>query len=266
MSDLIKYYLNDIKNYPTFSNTEQKELFKRLVAGDESVFDSLVTANLKYVISIAKTYTSYGVDLEELISAGNEGLIKAVRKYDPYKNYEFTTYAVWWIRQNITQTIQETTNLIRIPSNRQYDMQKAKKLEEKLSQELGRSLYQHEIDELSYYDNTYLSHINDVVSLNDLDENDNEVLEYFNPVEENEIEKILEDYDSKRILEELVSECSFKERDILTLYFGIGDIKPMTLDQIGRIYNLSRERIRQIKELTLEKLRDRKNENKTYKN
>ncbi len=257
--DILQLYMKDIQKYPTLGAEEQIELFRKYKQGDAGAYEKLVQSNLKYVISVAKNYTKTGQDLEELIAAGNEGLIKAVQRFDPEKGYKFTTYAVWWITQSILTADAELKNLIRIPGNRQVDMHKAKKLEEKKIQEIGRSLTQTEIDELSYYDNRTLTQLNNTLSLNDLDENDHELIHHFLHPAEETVESNIEQEAIKETINELLADCSFKERDILTLYMGLGDIKPLTLEQIGKIYNLSRERIRQIKELTVKKLREKKN-------
>lgn len=270
--DSIQSYLNSIKHYSVHSHEEHVKLFNRYRDAVNTIenpktpedknkaekirdktFDKIVTSNLKFVVSVAKQYIKYKIDFNELISAGNEGLIRAVKNFDPDKNYKFTTYAVWWIRQAMFQTITESTNLIHIPSNRQYDLQRIRKLEEKKVQELERFLTQEELIELSKYNNLSLIDLNNVISLNDLDSNDNELVHTLLSPSEN-IEQSVEDLDTREFINELLEDCSFKERDILSLYFGLDDIKPLTLEKIGRMYNLSRERIRQIKCLALEKL------------
>lgn len=256
--DIIQLYLQDIKKYPTLEPEEQLALFRKYKEGDLVAYEKLIQCNLKYVISVAKSYAKTGTDLEDIISAGNEGLIKAVQNYNPDKGYRFTTYAIWWIRQSILTADAELKNLIRIPSNRQVDMHKARKLEDRKVQELGRSLSQTELNELSYYDNTHLTQLNNTVSLNDLDENDHEMIHTFlYPVDES-IDQTIDQEALRESVNELLADCSFKEKDILTLYMGLGDLTPLTLEQIGKLYNLSRERIRQIKELTLKKLREKK--------
>lgn len=236
--------MKEIQQYPTLPPEEQLALFRKYKEGDMSAYEKLIQSNLRYVVSVAKSYVKSGIDLEEVIAAGNEGLIKAVQNYDPEKGYKFTTYAVWWIRQTILTADAELQNLIRIPGNRQVDMSKAKKLEEKRIQELGRGLTQNEIEELSYYDNSDLTHLNNTISLNDLDEDSHEAIHrIIVPSVENSTEEKLEQEALRETLNELISDCSFKEKDILALYYGLNDIKPMTLESIGKMYNLSRERI-----------------------
>lgn len=252
----LNLYLQEIKNYPTLPLDEQLALFRRYRNGDMVAYETLAGSNLKYVISVAKSYLKTGVPLEDLILAGNEGLVKAIQNYDPDKGYRFTTYAIWWIRQTILSSVGELINIIRLPTNRQNDLIKTKKKMEAQAQKLGRELTAHEIADLSDYDDYYPNHLNKLLSLNDLNETDHEYITNIQILDDTAF-KDLEQEDLEVYINELLKNCSFKERDIITLYLGLGGVKPMTLEQIGKMYNLSRERIRQLRDLTIEKLKEK---------
>lgn len=252
--NILQMYMKEVTKYPVLTHEEHLALFRKYKEGDLTAREILINSNLRYVISVAKSYAKSGVALEEIISAGNEGLIKAIERYDPEKGYKLSTFMIWWIRQAILTADAELRNLIRIPGNRQVDMHKAKKLEAKKIQELGRGLHQYEIENLSYYDNKHLIQLNNTISLNDLDENDHEIVGTLLPPVEDDMESDLEQEALKETIKELMQGLSWKEKDILTLYMGLDDIKPLTLESIGKLHGLSRERIRQIKSATLQKI------------
>jgi RNA polymerase primary sigma factor len=246
-----------VGKYKQLTQKEEVALAKKARKGDENALNKLINSNLKFVVSIAKQYIGQGLDLEDLIAEGNIGVIKAARNFDPELGFKFITYAVWWIRQAILAAISENSNLIRLPNNRIHDMKQMRKKEEKLVQELERELTSEEREQLSRYKKLGYMYINNTISLNDLDDNDNERLETFIYFQDSPDDK-LEQESVREYISQLLAVCTFREKDIITLYLGLGGIKPLTLEQIGKLYNLSRERVRQIKESAIKKLKKKR--------
>ena len=257
-------YLNDIRRYPLLSREEELELARKVRSGDAKAQEKLVRSNLRFVVSIAKKYVGNGVPLEDLINDGNVGLVKAAERFDPERGFKFISYAVWWIRQSILVSVSENSRMIRMPMNRVGLAQKATKVSRALEQHLGREadaeelakelgVTKKEIEEVTTFSQAHLS----------LDQ----------PVhdEGNEstfVDQIVDDKtespdtgaytdslrrDMARALESLTD----RERSILTCYYGLNGVKPRTLEEIGKEMGYTRERIRQIKEQAIDKLRSR---------
>jgi len=259
-------YFQDIVKYNLLSPEEEKRLaFLYKEKKCEKAREKILTCNLRFVVSIAKKYVNQGLDLEDLISEGNIGLIKALDRFEPELGFKFITYASWWIRQSILQALTDTNRTIRIPANKKAALDKIKEIEQELAQDNQSpptlDEIQKEINKLVgniSVENTILE-TNNCLDLNNYDINDNEILEQM--ADPNQTPP---DYEAKRLilrdqLEKAMEGFSQREKDILYLYHGLGDLsRPLTLEEIGNLLNITRERVRQIKEQVLKKLKSRK--------
>ncbi len=259
-------YLQDIQKLPLISDIEEEKRLARLArSGDVEAADLLVTSNLRFVISYVKKYQGHGLDLSELVAIGNEGLLKAIRKFDPDQGVKFISYAVWWVRQAVLKALAEQTRSVRIPLNQNSHLIRLSRAETVLSQVLKRDPTDNEIGRL--LDETPES-VRDVrkmasseVSLDaPVDRTDREASslgERFAGLDAFEIE---DNTDFKLMREQIESAfrkyLTPRERKILYLYYGLGqDSEAMTLEKIGCLMGVTRERIRQIRERAFEKLR-----------
>ena len=257
----LDHYFREIDEVELLSPEEEVVLAKRIKQNDRKALEKLVNANLRFVVSVAKSYQNRGLSLEDLINEGNLGLMRAVSRFDETRGFKFISYAVWWIRQAIMQAIAEKTRLIRLPLNRVGILTKIKKTYSRLEQENERAPTFEEIadaleadpDEISYtvekgtrsvsIDSSHPSNINS--RLIDLIENQDEL----KPDSEVLSQSLTEEVNI--ILDTLTN----REAKLLKLYFGLDGEKPHTLEEIGAVFKLTRERIRQLKENTLGKLR-----------
>jgi RNA polymerase primary sigma factor len=254
-------YLKEISAYPLLKREDEVELAQRIRKGDEEALDKLVRSNLRFVVSVAKKYQNQGVALSDLINEGNLGLIRAAHKFDETKGIKFISYAVWWIRQAILQALAEQSRIVRVPLNRAGALHRIGKRSAALLQELGREPTVEELaDELDLSEEEVRRTLSLSQTHLSLDApltpgEDNRLLDYlpdqFSPGPDDET------YD--RALMDTVEEAlgTLKEREakILRLYFGLDSQEPMTLEEIGSILGITRERVRQIKEKALLRLR-----------
>ena len=254
-------YLRDISAYPLISREEEAELARRIRVGDQEALDKLVRSNLRFVVSVAKKYQNQGVSLSDLINEGNLGLIRAAHKFDETKGIKFISYAVWWIRQAILQALAEQSRIVRVPLNRAGTLHRIGRRANALLQELGREATHAEIAEGMDITEEEVAKTMSISQVHlSLDApltpgEDNRLLDYLadtiNPTpDEQTFEKALTD----AIVDSL---ASLKEREakILRLYFGLDESEPMTLEEIGTLLGITRERVRQIKEKALSRLR-----------
>ena len=255
-------YLHEINKTPLLTREQEQEIARQIRDGDKDALDRLVKANLRFVVSIAKQYSNQGLSLEDLINDGNLGLIKAAHRFDEKRGYKFISYAVWWIRQAMLQSLAEHSRIVRLPLNRAGTLYRIGKVSRQLDQELGRSptaleiakklkLSEDEVRDTMHIANTHVS-LNDPYSS---DQDDNALVDYLMdenaPMPDDETyENALSD-DMARALDTL----SDREKLILNLYFGLGSEEPLTLEDIGKRLGLTRERIRQIKEKAIARLR-----------
>lgn len=254
-------YLRDISIYPLISRDEEIALAKRIRASDQEALDTLVRSNLRFVVSVAKKYQNQGVSLSDLINEGNLGLIRAAHKFDETKGIKFISYAVWWIRQAILQALAEQSRIVRVPLNRAGTLHRIGKRASTLLQELGREPTHSEIAEGMDISEEEVAKTMSISQAH---------LSLDAPIAPGEDSSLLEriaDVDSltpdeqtfEKALTEAIGEslASLKEREskILRLYFGLDNQEPMTLEEIGAVLGITRERVRQIKEKALSKLR-----------
>ncbi len=259
--DPVKQYLKEIGNYPLLSITEEIELAKKIENGDEHAKKILAESNLRLVVSIAKRYVGRGLSFLDLIQEGNLGLIKAVDKFDYNKGYKFSTYATWWIRQAITRSIADQSRTIRIPVHMSEVINKTYRVSRTLLQELGREPTEHELatalDMPIERVREILKISADPISLDTPigEEDDSHLGDFIKD------ERILgpEEAASYAVLQDQISmlldTLTERERRVLMLRFGLKDGKSRTLEEVGKEFNVTRERIRQIEAKALRKLR-----------
>jgi len=263
--DSFDQYLQDVERYPLIEDPmEEREIARRARAGDRAAAERLVTANLRFVISYVKKYQGRGLNLAELVCIGNEGLLKAVKKFDPDKGVKFISYAVWWIRQTVLQALAEQTRSVRIPLNQNSNLVKLSRTETALTQKLGRSPTDREIAEEMKEPVETVRALRRVASAElsldaPLDKSDRDSASFgerFSGADEGDIEIDVEAQARREFLERMFeSYLTERERKILVLYYGLDDGEEMTLEQIGELLGVTRERIRQIRNRAFDKLR-----------
>jgi len=246
--DSISIYLKDVRKHNIIKSSEEVELAKRIVDGDESAIEALVQANLRFVIAVAKDYQNQGVPLADLISEGNYGLITAAKRFDHTRGYRFISYAVWWIKQGILQCLNDNSRTVRLPANMINKMSKIKKEIEKFEKINERLPSYSEIEYIHIPRCVYLSS-----PINDEGQELGSMLSDDTFARPDEIEE--ENDIIKQHLEDAMEILSEREREIVNCYFGING-ESMTLESIGDEFGLTKERIRQIKESAIRKIRN----------
>ncbi len=254
-------YLKEIGETPLITAAEEVTLAKLIRSGDQGALEKLTKANLRFVVSVAKQYQNQGLSLADLINEGNIGLIKAAKRFDETRGFKFISYAVWWIRQAILQALAEQSRIVRLPLNRVGTLHKIGKVSAALEQELGRdpsadeiatqlSLTEGEVSDTLKISNSHLSldapfSTSEDNSLIDVLEDDNQ------PSPDEELLR-----DSLRSeIEKALDTLTPREAEVINLYFGLNHEKALTLEEIGARFNLTRERVRQIKEKAIRRLR-----------
>ena len=264
--DSFDQYLQNVQRYPLIEDREEeREIARRARAGDREAAERLVTANLRFVISYVKKDQGRGLNLAELVCIGNEGLLKAVKKFDADRGVKFISYAVWWIRQTVLQALADQTRSVRIPLNQNWNLVKLSRTETALTQKLGRSPTDREIaDEMKESVETVRA-LGRVASAElsldaRLDKSDRDSPSFGERVsgtDEADIEVDVESHARRELLEKLFDKyLTERERKILVLYYGLDDGGEMTLEQIGGLLGVTRERIRQIRNRAFDKLRN----------
>ena len=259
--DPVRMYLKEIGRIPLLSSEEEIELAKRMEMGDEEAKKKLSEANLRLTVSIAKRYSGRGMQFLDLIQEGNLGLIKAVEKFDYRKGYKFSTYATWWIRQSITRAIADQARTIRIPVHMVETMNRVNRTSRRLLQEYGREPTP---EEIAVTMNLPVERILEVSKISQEpvsletpigEEEDSHLGDFIQdehvPVPTEEAAHTL----LREQLEEVMDTLSDREQKVLALRFGLEDGKPHTLEEVGRDFQVTRERIRQIEAKALRKLR-----------
>ena len=258
-------YLKEISAYPLLTREEEAELARRIRQGDEEALDKLVRSNLRFVVSVAKKYQNQGVALGDLINEGNLGLIRAAHKFDETKGIKFISYAVWWIRQTVLQALAEQTRSVRIPLNQNSNLVKLSRTETALTQALGRSPTDQEIAEemgepvetIRALRRVAASELSLDAPIDRSDRDSASFGERFAGAESTDIEEQVEAQARREFLDRMFEKyLTERERKILYLYYGLDDGEERTLEEIGSLLGVTRERIRQIRNRAFEKLRE----------
>lgn len=256
-------YLVEIGREELISTDEEVELAQRIHKGDQEALDRLTRANLRFVVSVAKQYQNQGLALNDLIDEGNLGLIKAAQKFDETRGFKFISYAVWWIRQSILQALAEQSRIVRLPLNQVGSLNK-------ISKELSRFEQEHErrpsANELADRLNVPVEKVADSMKVSGrhisvdapfVEGEDNSLLDVLPNEDSPMADQSLNQESLSKEVERALEQLSPRERDILRMFFGIG-CQELTLEEIGAKFNLTRERVRQIKEKAIRKLKGQK--------
>jgi RNA polymerase primary sigma factor len=260
---MLDQYLQEIGQIPLLKPEQEVDLAQRIKQGEAEALHQLVRANLRFVVSVAKKYQGQGLTLSDLINEGNYGLIKAAQRFDETRGFKFISYAVWWIRQAILQALAEQSRVVRLPLNRIGTISKIRKTSAKLSQRHERNPNIEELAEELDIDpekvRDALKHTSRHLSMDAPfnEDDDNSLLDVLPNEEEVSPDDYLMDESLKIDIERALSTLQAREAEITRLYFGIGREHPLTLEEIGQRFNLTRERVRQIKEKALRKLRQK---------
>lgn len=257
----IDRYLQEIGEVPLLTPGEEIDLAQRIKQGDQQALEKLTKANLRFVVSVAKQYQNKGLSLGDLINEGNLGLIKAATRFDETRGFKFISYAVWWIRQGIMQALADQSRIVRLPLNRVSALTKIGKVYSDLEQELEREPSAGEIAEHLEMKDTEVAdtlrvsgrHLSMDTPLRNSE--NNSLLDVIENNHQPPPDSELLDHSLKIEIENTLATLTKREAEIVRLYFGLGHEQPMTLEEIGERFNLTRERIRQIKEKALRRLR-----------
>ena len=260
---MLDQYLQEIGKIDLLEAEEEVELARRIKKGDEEALHELTRANLRFVVSVAKKYQGQGLSLSDLINEGNYGLIKAAKRFDETRGFKFISYAVWWIRQAILQALAEQSRVVRLPLNRIGVISKIRKASARLQQEYERKPNIEELaNELEIEPKKVreaLQHTSRHLSVDAPfnEEDDNSLLDVLPDEESDSPDDEMLGESVKIDIERALNMLEDREAEITRLYFGIGREHPLTLEEIGKRFGLTRERVRQIKEKALRKLRKR---------
>ena len=259
-SEALEKYLSEIGKEELLSADEEVELAQRIRKGDKKALERLTKANLRFVVSVAKQYQNQGLSLPDLINEGNVGLIKAAEKYDETRGFKFISYAVWWIRQSILQAIAEQSRIVRLPLNQLGSMSKINRMLSKFEQENER---RPSVDEISEVIDIPEEKVDEAINVSGrqvsvdapfVDGEDNSLLDVLvnsdAPLADRQL--LVESLQAE--IKDALKTLTLRERNIITAFYGIGQPE-MTLEEIGSKFGLTRERVRQIKEKAIRRLR-----------
>ncbi len=254
IDDPVRCWIQQATRFPRLTPEQEQTLAFRMREGDEAAREQLIQANLRLVISIARHYTGRGVPLADLIQEGNIGLIKAVERFRPEKGTRFSTYATWWIRHQIGRALQEQASVVRLPWHLMQSLRRVRQTTALLQQELGRKPTLHEIARHAGMEVEQVSNLLNAVA---------RPLSLETPVGESEeitlLDLLQEEQDLEFLkeidLEPLLGVLNEKEREVIHLRYGLGGIDPLTLDEVARHMQLSRERVRQLEARAINKMR-----------
>jgi RNA polymerase primary sigma factor len=261
VDDTVRLYLREIGKFPLLTSEEEVVLAKRIKAGDMRAKHKLVNSNLRLVVSIAKKYTGRGMLFLDLVQEGNLGLIRAVEKFDYRKGYKFSTYATWWIRQAITRAIADQARTIRIPVHMVETINRLRKTSRILLQKLGRKPTEKEIAQKSRMS---VDKVREILKVSQVplslempigDEESSRLGDFVEDVSVQAPDDVVLHGLLRDDLEEVMGTLTEREKTVLKLRFGIEDGHPRTLEEVGRVFNVTRERIRQIEAKALRKLK-----------
>ena len=261
-SQSLEKYLQEIGKVELISPDEEVQLARRIKQGDQAALDKLTKANLRFVVSVAKQYQNQGLSLPDLINEGNLGLIKAAQRFDETRGFKFISYAVWWIRQSILQSLAEQSRIVRLPLNKVGLTNRIQKAYSQLEQEYEREpspeelaeVLELEIEEISATLGIGARHVSMDTPLSEGEENTLiDVLE--NPNAESADGNIEHKESLKQEIDRSLKTLTERQKEVICFFFGIGVDHPMSLEDIGTRFNLTRERVRQIKDKAITKLK-----------
>ncbi len=262
-SQSLEKYLQEIGKVDLLTPEEEVQLAKRIKQGDQIALEKLTKANLRFVVSVAKQYQNQGLSLSDLINEGNLGLIKAAQRFDETRGFKFISYAVWWIRQSILQALAEQSRIVRLPLNKVGSLNKINKAFSELEQEYEREPSPEELadtleiptEEVETTLGVAARHVS--VDAPFVEGEDNSLLDVLENGSTPDTDADLEYGESlRREIERSLSTLTERQCDVIKLYFGIGVEHPMSLEDIGEKFGLTRERVRQIKDKAINKLRN----------
>ena len=264
--NVLATYLKEINKIPLLSNEEEVELAEKAAAGDKLAKNKIINANLRFVVTIAKKYQKKGLDIEDLISEGNIGLMNAIEKFDVSKGYRFISYAVWWIRQSILKAICEKSRPIRLPLNRANELVRIEHAKKELYS-TGLSLNEEdEITEVANMLNMDSTHVREMINISkemaSLDSEiygkDNSYITMGEMLEDTRYAapdtKLIEE-DMNRELNDVIDTLKPNEAQVLRMRYGLDGQKPMSLKEVGEAFDLTKERIRQIEKIAIKRMR-----------
>jgi RNA polymerase primary sigma factor len=267
-SPSLEKYLQEIGKVELISTEEESRLAVLIRRGDQAALDRLTKANLRFVVSVAKQYQNQGLSLPDLINEGNVGLIKAAHRFDETKGFKFISYAVWWIRQSILQALAEQSRIVRLPLNKVGLTSKISKAYTQLEQQFEREPTPEELAELLEMDSQEISATMGIggrhVSMDQpiMDGEDGTLIDIMaNSNAENADNELVVNESLRTEIERSLNTLTSRQREVVLFFFGIGLESPLSLEDIGRRYNLTRERVRQIKDKAIEKLQSVSQEN-----
>lgn len=255
-------YLHEIGKVELLSAEKEVELAKRIKKGDNEALDSLIKGNLRFVVSVSKQYQNQGLSLPDLINEGNLGLIKAAQRFDETRGFKFISYAVWWIRQSILQALAEQARIVRLPLNKIGSINKINKAFSKLEQEFQREPTVDEVAELMeakselVEDSMNFSGIHVSMDAPLRDEEGNNLYDVMLNNDSPKPDGKLMDRSLRQEIERSLATLGEREAEILRFYFGLKGYQTHTLEEIGEEFGLTRERVRQIKEKAIKKLKN----------
>lgn len=261
LKDPIKMYLKEIGKIPLLSFEEEIELAKRIEKSDIEAKKKLIESNLRLVVSIAKKYTGHSLSFLDLVQEGNVGLIRAVEKYDYRRGFRFSTYASWWIRQAVTRALADQSRVIRVPVHMVESINKIQKAERYLYQETGKEPSH---DDIAKNVNLPLKKVRDYLKVSQEPvsletplgaDKDNKLGDFVEDKKVSSPEEYVIDEHFKEQLYSILDTLTPREREILRLRFGLDNIKPHTLEDVGKIFNVTRERIRQVEAKAIKRLK-----------
>ncbi|NNE56124.1 MAG: sigma-70 family RNA polymerase sigma factor [Flavobacteriales bacterium] len=256
-------YLQEIGRVDLITAEEEVELARRIKQGDQVALEKLTKANLRFVVSVSKQYQNQGLSLPDLINEGNLGLIKAAQRFDETRGFKFISYAVWWIRQSILQALAEQSRIVRLPLNKIGSINKINKAFAKLEQEYERpptaaelaEVLEMTLDEVKQSLKNAGRHVSMDAPLKDGDDSSSTMYDVLSTGDSPSPDQELMTESLRKEIERSLRTLTTREADVIRLYFGLNGEHPMTLEEIGERFDLTRERVRQIKEKAIRRLK-----------
>lgn len=267
-SGVYNLYIKDIQKYPLMTRKEERVVLDALGRGDERATHKLVVSNLRFVVNVAFMYRNQGLSLPELINEGNLGLIEAARRFDTSRDLKFISYAVWWIRQSITRAIAEKARMVRISAEKELVLRRFSRVSQAVTQTIGGT-YVTDAEAVGRKLGMSADQVDKVIEMGQRhasldskidDEGDTSLIDLISIEDEDRPDLVYERNAELENLTGMLGELGDLERKVLSMYFGVGYGEPFNLQQIGKVVGLSKERVRQIKEKALGRLRSRATE------